>query len=78
MIIKYIRSASVNNTDFLYLVVWNVEEKKLEYLKLLNRNGFGVPLIASFNNGIVSKLVAGKSLDDEILVNKMADKSFAR
>ena len=53
-------------------------EKELEYVKLLNKNGFGVPLIASFNNGIVSKLVAGKSLDDEILVNKMADKSFAR
>ena len=53
-------------------------EKELEYVKLLNKNGFGVPLIASFNNGIVSKLVTGKSLDDEILVNKMADKSFAR
>ena len=53
-------------------------EKELEYVKLLNKNGFGVPLAASFNNGIVSKLVAGKSLDDEILVNKMADKSFAR
>ena len=53
-------------------------EKELEYVKLLNKNGFGVPLIASFNNGIVSKLVAGKSLDDEFLVNKMADKSFAR
>ena len=53
-------------------------EKELEYVKLLNKTGFGVPLVASFNNGIVSKLVAGKSLDDEILVNKMADKSFAR
>ena len=53
-------------------------EKELEYVKLLNKNGFGVPLIASFNNGIVSKLVAGKPLDDEALGNKMADKSFAR
>ena len=47
-------------------------------MKLLNKNGFGVPLIVSFNNGIVSKLVAGKSLDDENLIDKMADKSFAR
>ena len=53
-------------------------EKELEYVKLLNKNGFGVPLIASFKNGIVSKLVAGKPLDDENVIDKMADKGFAR
>ena len=47
-------------------------------MKLLNKNGFGVPLIASFNNGIVSKLVAGKPLDDENVIDKMADKGFTR
>ena len=47
-------------------------------MKLLNKNSFGVQLIASFNNGIVSKLVAGKPLDDENVIDKMADKGFAR
>ena len=53
-------------------------EKELEYVKLLNKNSFGVQLIASFNNGIVSKLVAGKPLDDENVIDKMADKRFCK
>ena len=53
-------------------------DKELKYIKLLNQNGLGVPLIASFNNGIVSKLVSGISLEDQSLAGTMADPYFAR
>ena len=52
--------------------------KEMEYVRLLNENGLGVPLVASFNNGIVSKLFSGKTLDDVNLVDKIAEETFVR
>ena len=52
--------------------------KEMEYIRLLNGKGLGVPLAASFDNGIVSKLVSGKTLDDVNLVDKMAEETFVK
>ena len=53
-------------------------EKEIQYIRLFSRHGFCVPLLASFTNGLVMQLSAGKALDGEGVVHLMIDPHFSR
>ena len=65
-------------SSFLFQKIGFSRAKELEYIKLLNRHGVGVPLVAWFSNGIVSKLVSGRDLNNEELIDILTDEAFAR
>ena len=53
-------------------------EKELKYLRICNEHGVGIPLLASFNNGMVTALSTGKTLDDPSMIRFMVDPDFSR
>ena len=65
-------------TYFLFHKIGFSRAKELEYIRLLNKHGVGVPLVAWFSNGIVSKLVPGRDLNNEELIDILTDEAFAR
>ena len=65
-------------SSFLFQKIGFSRAKELEYIRLLNKQGVGVPLVAWFSNGIVSKLVPGRDLNNEELIDILTDEAFAR
>ena len=52
--------------------------REIKFLRHLNAHGVGLPLIASFHNGIVTKLMPGVPLEMKPEENCMDDPVFAR
>lgn len=46
-------------------------------MRSLNENGIGVPLLASFNNGIITKWVRGTPMNEKDMEGLITDPRFA-
>ena len=46
-------------------------------MRSLNENGIGVPLLASFNNGIITKCVRGTPMNEKDMEGLITDPRFA-
>ena len=51
---------------------------EIRFVRHLNAHGVGVPLLASFQNGLVYKLMSGESVEMKTEGNIMNDPTFAR
>ena len=47
-------------------------------MRLHNQNGVGIPLVASFNNGIVTKFINGISMDNQEFRRQVREEDFVR
>ena len=47
-------------------------------MRLHNQNGVGIPLVASFNNRIVTKFINGISMDNQEFRRQVCEEDFAR
>ena len=53
-------------------------QKEVGHIRQFNALGFGIPLLASFNNGLVAALSGGTSLENEHMLHLMADTEFSK
>ena len=56
------KETEIVSRNFFVLQVGLSRENEVRFLRHFNKANIGVPLIATFNNGLVTKLVSGKTV----------------